>query len=106
MICCVMLILIIPIVRTFITSFWDAALYGADDLNPLDFPGVLVHRHAPFTWGTTVAHAVEAAVALECIAHLALMSLRLAPKLKPVEPELLQKHFGRKHGPKAYYGQR
>jgi L-ribulose-5-phosphate 4-epimerase len=78
----------------------------ADDLNPLDFPGVLVHRHAPFTWGTTVAHAVEAAVALECIAHLALMSLQLVPKLKPVEPELLQKHFSRKHGPKAYYGQR
>jgi L-ribulose-5-phosphate 4-epimerase len=78
----------------------------ADDLDPLEFPGVLVHRHAPFTWGPTVADAVEAAVALECIARLALMSLQLAPKLKPVEPELLRKHFRRKHGPQAYYGQR
>ena len=77
----------------------------ADALDPLDFPGVLVHRHAPFTWGPTVAKAVEAAVAVECIAHLAMMSLQLAPKLKNIEPALLEKHFQRKHGPKAYYGQ-
>jgi L-ribulose-5-phosphate 4-epimerase len=42
---------------------------------------------------------------LECIAHLAMMSLQLAPKLKPIDPELRLKHFQRKHGPKAYYGQ-
>lgn len=75
-------------------------------LNPLDFPGVLVNRHAPFTWGETVAKAVEVAVAAECCAHLALMSLRLDPALAPIEPELLNKHFKRKHGPGAYYGQR
>lgn len=80
--------------------------FRADDLDPLDFPGVLVNRHAPFTWGTTVAKAVEVAVAVECIAHMALMSLSLAPKLRPIEPELLNKHFRRKHGPGAYYGQR
>jgi L-ribulose-5-phosphate 4-epimerase len=78
----------------------------SDDLNPLDFPGVLVNRHAPFTWGTTVAKAVETAVALECVAHMALMSLQLEPKLAELEPELLQKHFKRKHGPGAYYGQK
>jgi L-ribulose-5-phosphate 4-epimerase len=78
----------------------------SDDLSPLDFPGVLVNRHAPFTWGTTVAKAVETAVALECSAHLALMSLQLEPKLAELEPELLQKHFKRKHGPGAYYGQK
>jgi L-ribulose-5-phosphate 4-epimerase len=77
----------------------------ADELDPLEFPGVLVHRHAPFTWGETVAKAVEAAVAIECIAHLAMLSLQLAPKLKTIEPALLAKHFQRKHGPKAYYGQ-
>jgi L-ribulose-5-phosphate 4-epimerase len=77
----------------------------ADDLDPVDYPGVLVNRHAPFTWGLTVAKAVEVAVAVECIAHMALMSLELAPRLKPIEPELLDKHFGRKHGPGAYYGQ-
>jgi L-ribulose-5-phosphate 4-epimerase len=74
-------------------------------LDPLDFPAVLVNRHAPFTWGPTVAKAVEVAVAVECIAHMALMSLQLEPKLAPIEPELLQKHFKRKHGPAAYYGQ-
>jgi L-ribulose-5-phosphate 4-epimerase len=77
----------------------------ADDLDPLDYPGVLVNRPAPFTWGPTAAKAVEAAVAVECIAHIAVLSLELAPRLKPIEPELLDKHFGRKHGPGAYYGQ-
>ena len=77
----------------------------ADDLDPVDYPGVLVNRHAPFTWGLTVAKAVEVAVAVECIAHIAVLSLELAPRLKPIEPELLDKHFGRKHGPGAYYGQ-
>jgi len=74
-------------------------------LDPLDYPGVLVNRHAPFTWGPAVAKAVEVAVAVECIAHMALMSLQLAPGLSPIEPELLNKHFKRKHGPGAYYGQ-
>lgn len=75
-------------------------------LDPLDAPGVLVNRHAPFTWNKTVAKAVEVAVAVECIAHMALMSLALEPKLKTIEPELLNKHFKRKHGPGAYYGQK
>ena len=74
-------------------------------LDPADFPAVLVNRHAPFTWGPTVAKAVEVAVAVECIAHMALMSLQLAPKLPPIEGALLRKHFKRKHGPGAYYGQ-
>lgn len=72
----------------------------------LDFPGVLVNRHAPFTWGPTVAKAVEVAVAVECIAHMAMMSLQLEPGLAQIEPELLRKHFRRKHGPDAYYGQK
>ena len=75
-------------------------------LDPLDCPGVLVNRHAPFTWGATVAKAVEVAVAAECCAHMALMSLALDPKLKAIEPELRNKHFKRKHGPGAYYGQK
>jgi L-ribulose-5-phosphate 4-epimerase len=75
-------------------------------LDPLDCPGVLVNRHAPFTWGATVAKAVEVAVAAECCAHMALMSLTLEPKLKSIEPALLNKHFKRKHGPGAYYGQK
>ena len=74
-------------------------------LDPLDCPAVLVNRHAPFTWGATVAKAVEVAVAAEYCAHLALMSLQLESKLAPIEAELLVKHFKRKHGPGAYYGQ-
>ncbi len=74
-------------------------------IDPLDCPAVLVNRHAPFTWGPTVAKAVEVAIAAECCAHMALMSLQLEPKLAPIEPELLNKHFKRKHGPGAYYGQ-
>jgi len=77
-----------------------------NQLDPLDCPGVLVNRHAPFTWGNTVAKAVEVAVAAECCAHMALMSLALDPKLPSIEPELLNKHFKRKHGPGAYYGQK
>lgn len=75
-------------------------------LSPVDFSAILVNRHAPFTWGANVAKAVEVAVALECCAHMALMSLQLNPTLAPIEPELLNKHFNRKHGPGAYYGQK
>lgn len=79
--------------------------FAAGLLDPFDFSAVLVNRHAPFTWGKTVAKAVEVAVAVECIAHMALMSLQLERDLAAIEPELLAKHFKRKHGPGAYYGQ-
>ncbi len=75
-------------------------------LDPLDSPAVLVNRHGPFSWGKTVAKAVEAAVALECVAQMALMSMQLEPRLGHIEGELLNKHFKRKHGPGAYYGQK
>lgn len=75
-------------------------------IDPLDRPAVLVNRHGPFTWGPTVAKAVEVAVAAECCADLARMSLQLVPDLPAIEPELLEKHFRRKHGPGAYYGQK
>lgn len=78
----------------------------ADDLDPLDFPGVLVNRHAPFAWGPSAAKAAEAAVAIEFVARLALTTLQLVPKLKSIEPVLLEKHFKRKHGGEAYYGQK
>ena len=87
---------------------WDTGkviIERLDGVDPLDHPGVLVNRHAPFAWGPTAAKAVEAAVAIECIAHMALLSLQIAPGLPEIEPELLAKHFTRKHGPNAYYGQ-
>ncbi len=76
------------------------------DIDPLDRPAVLVNRHGPFTWGPTVAKAVEVAVAAECCADMAMMSLQLVPGLPEIEPELLNKHFKRKHGPDATYGQK
>jgi L-ribulose-5-phosphate 4-epimerase len=74
-------------------------------LDPLEMPAVLVASHGPFVWGADVARAVENAVALETVAGTALHSLLLAPGLEPVAEELLLRHFLRKHGAAAYYGQ-
>jgi L-ribulose-5-phosphate 4-epimerase len=74
-------------------------------LDPLEMPGVLVRSHGPFAWGRAEAEAVENAIALEAIASIAASSLALAPGLRPIAPELLERHFRRKHGAGAYYGQ-
>lgn len=83
-----------------------AERFHSGELDPLDYPGVLVNRHGPFAWGPTAAEAVEAAVTIEFVARLALLSLHLAPRLKPIESALLERHFKRKHGAAAYYGQK
>jgi L-ribulose-5-phosphate 4-epimerase len=67
---------------------------------------VLVASHGPFTWGKSAAGAVENTVVLEFVARLASETLRLNPRTKPMQPALLGKHFFRKHGPGAYYGQK
>lgn len=74
-------------------------------LDPAQIPGVLLASHAPFAWGATPEKAVENAIVLEFTAQMALAGLSLAPNLKPIPQYLLDKHFLRKHGPKAYYGQ-
>ncbi len=74
--------------------------------DPLQHPAVLVASHGPFTWGKDVADAVHNAGVLEFIAQLASETLKINPKLKPMQPVLLDKHFLRKHGPGAYYGQK
>jgi L-ribulose-5-phosphate 4-epimerase len=73
--------------------------------DPLHCPGVLVASHGPFAWGRTVDDAVHNAVVLEHLVRLAGETLRLFPYAKPMQSELLDKHFFRKHGPGAYYGQ-
>ena len=75
------------------------------DLDAEAFPGVLVAGHGPFTWGPTPRKAVENAVALEQIAAMALDTLRLDPDAEPAPSYVLDKHYFRKHGPGAYYGQ-
>jgi len=70
----------------------------------LDMPAVLVHSHGPFTWGTDAAEAVYHSVALEEVAAMAL-DTKLLGDAAPMQTELLDKHFLRKHGKDAYYGQ-
>ncbi len=74
-------------------------------LQPLQVPAVLVPGHGPFTWGRTAADAVQNAVVLEAVATMGLNSLALQSSLTPISKTLLDKHFLRKHGPGAYYGQ-
>jgi L-ribulose-5-phosphate 4-epimerase len=74
-------------------------------LEPLEMPAALVRSHGPFTWGADEAHAVENSVALEAAASMAIDALALEPALGPISGDLLEKHFRRKHGPAAYYGQ-
>ena len=74
-------------------------------LDPLRTPAVLVASHGPFAWGANVDDAVHNAIVLEHLARLASETLRLAPNTPPMQQVLLDKHFLRKHGPGAYYGQ-
>jgi L-ribulose-5-phosphate 4-epimerase len=75
------------------------------DINPLDVPAVLVRNHGPFAWGASGAKAVETARALEIVADMAIKTRAISPLAMPAPPHLLAKHFSRKHGPGAYYGQ-
>lgn len=75
------------------------------NLDPDQMSAVLVHGHGPFAWGPSGAKAVENALALEIVAEMALKVLQLNPAAQPISPFLLDKHFFRKHGPAAYYGQ-
>ena len=73
--------------------------------NPMHFTAVLVSSHGPFAWGRTPAQAVRHAAMLEHLARLASETIRIEPYVRPIAAELLDKHFSRKHGPGAYYGQ-
>ena len=74
--------------------------------DPDDVPAVLVRSHGPFTWGTDSLNAVHNAVVLEEIAFMNYHALSLEPGLAPMQQELLDKHYLRKHGKNAYYGQK
>lgn len=73
--------------------------------NPMDIPAVLVCSHGPFTWGKDAAKSVENAIVLEEVAMMAWHTLKLNPKAS-FQQELADKHYFRKHGPNAYYGQK
>lgn len=74
--------------------------------SPVEAPAVLVASHGPFTWGRTPTAAVETAVALEAVAAMAFRTLALEASTSEIGEELLSRHFDRKHGAGAYYGQR
>ena len=76
------------------------------DLSPDDVPAVLVHSHGPFTWGKDPFNAVHNAVVLEEVAFMAFHAAALNPAITPMQQELLDKHYLRKHGKNAYYGQK
>jgi L-ribulose-5-phosphate 4-epimerase len=75
------------------------------NIDPMSIPAVLVANHGPFTWGKGPAEAVEAAVILEQTAKMALGTIIINPKQGPISKILLDKHYFRKHGKDAYYGQ-
>jgi L-ribulose-5-phosphate 4-epimerase len=73
--------------------------------NPDSIPAVLVHSHGPFAWGTDSMDAVHNAVVLEEVAFMNFHTVMLEPGIPPMQQELLDKHYLRKHGTNAYYGQ-
>lgn len=74
-------------------------------IDPAQVPAVLVQAHGPFAWGKDAHEAVHNAVVLEEVAYMNLFALQLNPQLSTMQPELLDKHYLRKHGKNAYYGQ-
>jgi L-ribulose-5-phosphate 4-epimerase len=75
-------------------------------LDPMEMPAVLVASHGPFTWGPDPGAAADNAIALEAVAAMAIETLALDPAARPMARSLLDRHYQRKHGATAYYGQR
>ena len=80
--------------------------FKSRNISMTDVPGVLVHSHGPFAWDTTPTKAVKKAVILEEVAKIAYYTKTLAPNISNIQQDLLDKHFLRKHGKDAYYGQK
>lgn len=79
--------------------------FRENGLDPGHIPGVILSFHAPFAWGKTAAKAVEHAIVLEEVARLALLTEQINPRAGTTPQSILDKHFRRKHGENAYYGQ-
>lgn len=80
--------------------------FESGKLDPMATPAVVVRKHGPFTWGSDALKAVENAAVLEVVAQMAILTHSLAPDVPPAPSEVMDKHYFRKHGPGAYYGQK
>jgi L-ribulose-5-phosphate 4-epimerase len=80
--------------------------FSEHGLDPVSMPGVLVNSHGPFAWGKDAMEAVHNAVVMEEVAFMDFHALMLEPQRPAMQPELLDKHYLRKHGKNAYYGQK
>lgn len=76
------------------------------DQDPMSIPGIIVYQHGPFAWGKNAMDAVHNAVVMEEVAKMAFRSITINPHLAEIDKGLLDKHYLRKHGANAYYGQR
>ena len=80
--------------------------FAEHQIDPLAVPAVLQLHHAPFTWGKNAGDSLKNSIALEMCARMGLDTLALAPDTQPIPRHILDKHYLRKHGPGAYYGQK
>jgi L-ribulose-5-phosphate 4-epimerase len=80
--------------------------FNTNNIDPSQVPSVLVNSHAPFCWGKDPHNAVHNAVVLEEVAKMALHTYQLNPNVQPMDQALLDRHYLRKHGANAYYGQK
>lgn len=80
--------------------------YAEKALKPEEYPGAVLTHHGPFTWGKNAAKAAENAIILESVAEMALLTRSINPSVTPIPRHILNKHYMRKHGPDAYYGQK
>jgi len=87
------------------TGIVIAETFSQRELDPMAVPGVLVRKHGPFAWGATCKKAVENALILEETAHMALLTEQFNAQVQPAPQYLQDKHYFRKHGANAYYGQ-
>ena len=77
-----------------------------EGIDPMAVPGVVVYKHGPFAWGKNPKEAVHNAVVMETVANMAYHAEMISGEKRPIEQYLLDKHYMRKHGPNAYYGQK
>ena len=80
--------------------------YRRDALKPLEFPGAVLTHHGPFSWGKNAAAAAENALIMESVASMAILTRAINPDAVAIPPHILDKHYQRKHGANAYYGQK